>query len=523
MTKRTTKFVTALSLAVIVFAGINCFAATGVLFNAAGSSGAFNAIALAADNSASECGTHIWTQKSGASGIDNRSASIPAETANIWIVWNTAQTTVCSYLAVDSVIGQQLFFAVTAAGVRSSTLSIPSTAIGSAGNNLVATLTDEALPTAVYNLLNNKPFNAAPSDIRPEDALFEENRVLASLNGCTGLGYGPGPIGTTILSSQSSKSVTPVAYAISGKDPITGGTVPTFKTTNVGAQAIMFFVNTTDTSAGGFGSSSAGVPVFQNVPRFVLANMLNGNLTRTRDLADQTGLPSIGAHVFLREPTSGTYTTTEFTVPRSLEIGSCQELNVNPAINNPLNIAYASGGTRERVVGTGEMVSTVGATTDSLGYAFWSTTSFAKVTGTTKYLTVDGVDPLFPYYGFSNGTFPTCTPPCPGAIPFTNIANGSYPAWNILRVVTANPPPAGVATLITQAESEVANITPDFLPLTELNVFRAHYVQSGKGASNGIITGRPESGGDVGGAVFTIQSDEDYFADTGKEFVGEKQ
>jgi len=54
-------------------------------------------------------------------------------------------------------------------------------------------------------------------------------------------------------------------------------------------------------------------------------------------------------------------------------------------------------------------------------------------------------------------------------------------------------------------------------------VFRAHYVQSGKGASNGIITGRPESGGDVGGAVFTIQSDEDYFADTGKEFVGEKQ
>src|SRR5271167_4610229 len=105
MSKRTTKFVTALSLAVIVFAGMNCFALTGVLVNAVGSSGAFNAFALAADNATSVCGTHIWTQKNGASGVDNRSASIPVNTANIWIVWNTAQNTVCSYLAVDSVIG----------------------------------------------------------------------------------------------------------------------------------------------------------------------------------------------------------------------------------------------------------------------------------------------------------------------------------------------------------------------------------------------------------------------------------
>ena len=32
---------------------------------------------------------------------------------------------------------------------------------------------------AVINVLEGKPFNAAPTDIRPEDALFEENRVLA--------------------------------------------------------------------------------------------------------------------------------------------------------------------------------------------------------------------------------------------------------------------------------------------------------------------------------------------------------
>jgi hypothetical protein len=517
MTKRTMKFVTALSLAVIVFAGLNCFAATGVVFNAAGSSGAFNAFALAADNATSECGTNIWTKKNGASGVDNRSASIPVNTANIWIVWNNHKTAVCAYLAVDSVIGQQLFFAVPRAS-----LSIASTEIGTAGDNLVATLTDVPLDPTVYAMINNQPFNAAPSDIRPEDALFEANRVLAPLDTVkyNGLGYGgAGGIGIPILTSQASgKSVTPVAYAISGNDPISGLAVAPFRTTNVGAQVIMFFVNTSDTSAGGFGTSA-----FSNVSRFVLADMLNGNLTRTRDMASQAGLPSIGAHVFLREPTSGTYTTTEFSIPRDVEIGSTQELNVNPAINNPLNIAAASGGTRQRVIGTGEMVATVGATTDSLGYAFWSTTNFSKVVSTTKYLTVDGVDPLFATYLISNGIFPTCTAPCPGLVPFTNVANGSYPAWNILRVVTATPAPKGVATLITQAQTQAANVTPDFLPLNALQVFRAHYTQSGKGASDGVIAGRAESGGDVGGAVFTNQADLDFFADTAHEITGVRQ
>jgi len=495
--------------------GVNCFAVTGVLFNGVGSSGAFNAFGLAADNSLSQCGTNIWTKKNGASGIDNRSAAIPANTGNIWIVWNNAKTNVCAYLAVDSVIGQQLFFAVPRA-----TLSIPSTEIGEAGDNLIATLTDVPLDGTVYNLLNNQTFNCAPTDIRPEDALFEENRVLAALDTVhyNGLGYGPGPIGTTILSSQSTKSVTPVAFAISGTDPITGQAIPAYKTSNVGAQVIMYFVNTSDTSAGGLGTST-----FQNVPRFVLADALNGTLTRTRDLAAVTGLPAIGLHVFLREPTSGTYTTAEFTVPRSLEIGSTQELNVNPAINNPLNISYASGGTRQRVVGTGEMVSTVGAVTDSLGYAFWSTTTFAKVTSTTKYLTVDGVDPLYSSYIFSNGVFPTCTAPCPGLVPFTNVINGSYPSWNILRVTSGSPIPPGVSGLIKQAQTQVANVTPDFLPLTSLFVFRSHYTQSGKPGSDGIAAGKAESGGDVGGAVFTNQADLDFFTDTGKEIIGLKQ
>jgi ABC-type phosphate transport system substrate-binding protein len=517
MTKRLTRIPVVLLVALLLFVAMNCFAATGVLVNAAGSTGAFNAFALAADNSTSECGTNIWTKKNGGSGIDNRNpTTIPANTGNIWIVWNNAKTVVCSYLAVDSVIGQQLFMAVP----RGS-LSINSSFIGSAGDDLVATLTDVPLPSTVYNLINKKVFNCAPTDIRPEDALFEENRVLAPLDTVhyNGLGYGPGPIGKTILSSQSTKSVTPVAYAISGTDPITKAAVAPWTAINVGAQAVMIFVNTTDTAAGGFGTSAV-----HNITRWELADVLNGTLTRTRDIIPLTGLPSIGLHVFLREPTSGTYSTTEFSIPRSVEIGSTQELNVNPATNNPLDISEASGGTRQRVVGTGEMVSTVGATKDAIGYSFWSTTTFAKVTSTTKYLSVDGVDPLFPAY--THGTFPTCTAPCPGLVPFTNVMNGSYPLWNILRITTPVPTPAAVATLISEAQTHVANV-PDFVAFSNMHVFRAHYPQSGRAAGDGFKTvtynASAESGGDIGGAVFAIQADADFFTDTGKEITALRQ
>ena len=84
---------------------------------------------------------------------------------------------VCAYIAVDSVIGSQLFFAVPR-----PTISIPSSEIGENGGNLVPTLTDTPLPQAVYSAINGLPFNAAPADIRPEDALFAVNRALGKLN-----------------------------------------------------------------------------------------------------------------------------------------------------------------------------------------------------------------------------------------------------------------------------------------------------------------------------------------------------
>ena len=521
MTKRTAEITTALALAVMVFVGLNSFAAANpVQFNGVGSSGMFNLAALAEDQ-ASGCGTNIWTQKNGASGIDSRRGDIPAQTGNIWIVWNDAKTTICAYLSVDSVVGNILFFAQPVA-----TLSIISPA-GTPGGNLIPTLTDVPLDATVLAALNNQPFNAAMTDIRSEDALFAVNRALASYTDdshCTGLGYtGDGLVGTTIHSSQSTKTVTPVAFSISGGDPFNGATVPAWTSLPIGAEPVVVFVNTSDTSAGGFGSAN-----FTNVDRFVLTDLVNGTLTRTRDIANVAGLPAVGAHVFLREPTSGTYNTFEFNIPGSAETGSCQELNVNPAVDNPLNQTYTSGGSRERVIGTGEMVSTVGATEDSIGYAFWSTGNFAGVLTTAKYLSVDGIDPLNYSWYQSRGAFPNCVAPCPGLVPFINILNGSYPAWTILRASCYTGKtgvcPSGVTKLVAAAQKQFSKV-PDVLPVSRLLVFRSHFTRPQQiGATSNGNAGEPaESGGDVGGAVFTKNADSDFFSDTGLQFTGIKQ
>ena len=178
MKTRFSKLAAALAFAATLAVATNSYATTKINFNAAGATVLYNTFALAAVSSSS-CGPNIWTFKKGASGIDGRSSSIPAETGNIWIAWNTSGanvTTVCAYLALDATVGAQLYFAVPRA-----TLSIPSTAIGANGQNLVPTLTDTALPQAVYTAINAQPFNAGILDSRPEDALFSETRALAAL------------------------------------------------------------------------------------------------------------------------------------------------------------------------------------------------------------------------------------------------------------------------------------------------------------------------------------------------------
>ena len=514
----------AMSLALLIFIGVNCFAVTPY-FNAAGSSGAFNSFGLAAGpaSGGGVCGGFIWTKKNGAQGVDNRGTGL-LETGNVWIVWDnsSAPTKVCSYIAVDSIIGQQLFFAAPA-----STFNILFAA-GTAGDNLIPTLTDTPIPQTVINVLQGQPFNAAPTDIRPEDALFEETRVLAPLDTVhyNGLGYGPGPVGVSIKSTFSTKTSTPAIYALSGTDPITGQTIPATKTIDVGVQVVVPIVNAQQGSgqnSGHFGDSTS----FFNLNSRDWTLAVNGGYAYTKDLTSVPGQGTVPLNVVAREPLSGTFTTLEFNIPRNAETASTQELNVNPAqgqgttcpgqpCGNPLFLSNGAGW-RKRAIGNGEEISEIGtaANGDSLGYAFWSVGNLAGQSPNIRYLQVDGVDPL--NLGYVDGTLPTCSAPCPGIVSFANVASGNYPVWNTLRVVSHKPIPAGVTALIAGAQHQVVDFLPDFLPLSAMGVLRSHYKQSGIVAANGSGGGCnfAETGGDVGGAVITIQGDQDYCAATG--------
>jgi hypothetical protein len=534
MTNKATKMAAAMSLALMMFIGVNCFA-VAPYFNGAGSSAAFNSFALAAGpaSGGGVCGQFIWSKKSGAQGVDNRGTGL-LETGNVWIAWDNSTTPkkVCSYIAVDSIIGQQLFFA---APTSTFNLLFPA---GTAGDNLIPTLTDTPIPQAVINVLQGKPFNAAPTDIRPEDALFEEARVLAPLDTVhyTGLGYGPGPVGTPIKSAFSSKSSTPAIYALSGNDPITGQPIPPTRVLDVGVQVVVAIVNAQQgntANSGHFGDSTS----FFNINRRDLTLALNGGYPNTKDLTSVPGQATVPLNVILREPLSGTFTTMEFNIPRNQETNSTQELNVNPATGqgttcpgqpcgNPMYLLNG-GGWRKRAIGNGEMIAQIGtaANGDALGYAFWSVGNLGGQSPNIRYLQVDGVDPI--NLSYVDGTLPICSAPCPGIVSFANVASGNYPAWSTLRLVTHRSVPAGVTALIATAQNQVVNIYPDFLPLSSMGVFRSHYKQSGIFPRNhtGGSCSFSEAGGDVGGAVLSIAGDQDYCAATGNHNgrVGLKQ
>jgi hypothetical protein len=511
--------IVSLSLCAVMLLASNSFASPTILFNGAGSSAQFNTWAFAASlTNPAICGTRNWTKTNGGVVHDSRSSQIPDTKGNLWVVWDNDSnpTTICAYISVDSGVGVRAFFAVP-----TCTLVLNSSDNGSSGDNLVPPpfRSDVPLPNAVYTALTGAAFNAGMTDIRPEDALFATNRALAPLTqNRSGLGYGPPPIGVPILSAFSSKSAVPVQFALSGTDPISGQQINfTYQTSSTGATPVIVFVNSTQTGLGHLGNI-----LFSNILRFPLAWTLNGSLSRGRDLFPTVAsIPSAGVHTMLREPLSGTYNTMEFDIVRSLEVNSSQENNVTPPTDNPLNQSYASGGSRQRVIGTGEMISEVGATPDALGYAFWGFGNFAPVLSTTKYVQVDGVDPLRQSY--TNGAFPSCAnPPCPGAVAFPHLKDGTYPIWTLLRFVTVAPIPSGIYS-IYQAALTYANEVPDFVPANQLAVFRSHYNQSGVTGSNGIITGFPEAGGDMGGAVYPVQADKDYYADTGMEILGQMQ
>jgi hypothetical protein len=525
--------------------------------------------------------------------VDSRgSGAISPEGGNLWVVWDnsTSPATVWAYLSVDSIVGNRAFFAVPRAQLQVDS----SVTTGNAKNLIASVLFDDgngnpvaddaSLPSAILSVIQST-FTAAGSDIRAEDAKLGTNRMLTNLDTAklTGLGYNqagasctpngtfPTLIGCPVKSSYDSSVATPVQYAIKAKDPFTNLAAWKFTQLNVAVVPEVVLFNVSD--ANGLGKTDgSGNPLLKNLNRFTLASVLNGSLGRAQDL--DTGLAgnTTALTVILREALSGTMNVMELSIPRSLAMQTSaptlasQEAGINlanscnPGVNcpNPLFLPGPGGSHRERGIGNGQVTNgisgnTVGGvknTANSLAYAFFSYGNVSKFTGsggTVRYVTVDGVDPFNASYGtnvfqsisYGPGQLPACNAPCPlpNGTSYPNVRNGSYPIWNIVRLITDNSGPnkTNAQALITAAQAEVNAKVPDFVPFVcttnskcngepGLQIFRSHYKITGitTTAHNGN-SNAAEAGGDIGGGVFLTQADLDFIADTGKELTNYRQ
>jgi hypothetical protein len=542
-------------------------AQTVPLYVIAGSSAQFNTLGYANwEGTTALTGPNHWTAKSGsaiAAGTgctgatptvvihDGRSSNISDEPGTVWIAWNNAETTtprgsgaaLSAYINVDSGVGVRAALAVPAAVLN---ITVPA---GTCGANLVpgTSVADSPIPaTVLADLAAANTINVGAADIRAEDAEFATTRLLTAQGtgvpdttrqNVQGLGYGGAfgaYIGYPIKSSRSTTVANPVGFALFGNDPISGNPADSdIIELNVGAGPVMVFVNTTTTGTGHFGD-----PNLNDIDEWPLAGLVSGKLHRTRDAFHTTGLGDYPARIFIREPLSGTYNTFEFNIPDTARELTSQEAGVTAvtpssgSAQNPLNEQIADNGGvagRARAIGTGEEIKAVAAVADSLGYAFWGYGNFAGYAPTTiKYLTVNGVDPLFTSYSANitgtPGAFPQKTGSTYPVLTFPNVANGSYPIWTVFRLVLPNANNlTNVQNLISVAQAD-ASLISDFIPFPNLGVFRSHYYTSSVGPYNGHKAGYPnESGGDVGGAVLPIQEDLDTIIDTGAENYQELQ
>jgi hypothetical protein len=570
------------------------------------------------------CGSNVWTLSKASLifAVDPRSGGIPNEPGTLAVVWdsNTSPTTVCIYLSVDSLVGQRLFFAQSGAGgtagngflhVDPSVSGTSGGTAGIAGANKVGFIQDTVnntcgpasnqpcgLPPAVFALVNGAHFNVAYTDIRPDDALSEYFRTTCSpANSITCFGYGPlGGIGTAILSSFNSGDVAnPIGYAISGgTDPFPPNlAVPNSKIINIGAYPIMFFYNTGDVAAGGLG---ALLP--QNVLSHSINAFLGGVAGFNQDIMGVATSPLKAVDIVQREPLSGTYTVTDFQIvhqrdgdtdfaqehgftPTSLGTG-CFVVPSTPSVtyadpgvncSNPMRVP-GNGNHRFRSIGTGELVAAVSCLDSAqtvpppaancfnrLGYAFYSLGTFASSkASTTHYMTLDGVEPLFPTHPTAAYNFPTCSGffnalpafSCTANPTFDGLKSGNYRVWNIIRAVryancvggpapTCYTPPASgpsVDAMVTAAQDQAHSAAAaDFVPYqfctaggggtcttfaSGLNIFRSHIGFPGITvglAHNGNSACGVETGGDVYGVIFPVVSDITYCNLTGNEFL----
>jgi hypothetical protein len=396
--------------------------------------------------------------------------------------------------------------------------------------------------------VNGKHFTFGATDIRPEDAKFQSYRMFQPCGSIVyrnpydleyrltyGLGYASGTtgVGLQIKSAFSGALFNVLDFAISGPDPITGLTVPQYSVSAIGAQPMIFAVApATDTT---------GIAAATDINGFTLALFYEGILGRATDLVGPTVANPVVTLV--REPLSGTYNTTEYSIPNSSQFHTSQDdnfCNGSAVFSQTMNIASANGmvtgAARKRVIGTGEMTSTLNGftgTNDALGYFFWSQAN-ANGLSNTKYLTVNGVDPILDSYGSSGGVsytpgaLPQATPgtgvPPLTAVTFKNLNAGDYPVWSAVRIVGV-PGEAGVANLVS-ASHLVDTTQHDYITLANLKVWHSHFPIYGivGGYANGTTINsandlcntpgaQAEIGGDAGGTNVSKQVNLDFCAD----------
>jgi len=517
-----------------------------------GSSAFYTQAGLAAASPASASGlgsTCVWSYGSNAvKVVDTTTGSSISDNGSVFIAWKpgsdcsttSSASSVYAYLNTDSVVGNRALF--NSDKLAAGSAGNPTTLANTNAINPTGSSQPTNVPSAIWNLINGATVNAAATDIRPEDAEFAITRALTpcgtALNQYTGTGTSAGSA-TQYLGLGYSNGGT-IKTSISGSTSafnVINFTLPSsFSVSAVGATPIVVAVN-------GTGWNGA-----TNLNRSTLALFLDGSIGNTQDAGAIASAP-VPTTVFVREPLSGTYNTMEYNVPNTVSLQTSQDVGVNqpsgtvncsgtaPKWNGTNLASLASGAVRERAIGTGQELSTVFATNNSLGYGFWSAANFSAATSSAKYLTIDGVDPLFTSlptltstpnttYTYS-GTIPTTGNGLLSNVTLANVANGTYPIWSLLRLATiGSSAPTAVSSLATKAGAFVSTTRPDFIAAGNLTVERAHFTPAGIYAStsvptpqNGVCGQQSEVGGDVGGVAIPCQADNDYANDTGATFT----
>jgi hypothetical protein len=574
------KYVIALAIALCATANVSHAQNGTIQYLATGSSALFLELGQAAatlpdtvDPTAAHCHWSINDATGKVAARDDR-PGIPAgvahtdEIGKIWISWGSAAGGTCAAPAapyniyaemnLDSVLGQRCFFMVSAGGA--GCIQILTEAAGTVGGNLLSLGGETNLPLDVINTLNNARIQEAATDIRPEDGLFASKRMFVTCGTpfvrnpyiqtsyqTYGLGYqasgSPAGVGVDIQSFTNPGVVFHVYdFNISGNDPLSGvalGARATYAVSTVGVQPIVVVVSPNDGVAGRLASKN-------DIMFSTLSEYMFGGYGRTSDLTLDT-VHVLPVTALVREPLSGTYNTFEYSIPNSNEFKTSQDINNctstgGTVSSNPMHIAsangFVAGAFRERAIGTGEVTAALkAATTDTIGYFFWSAANAAGFTAANgKYLTVNGVDPLLDSYGVSGGVAYTpgvlpqlnAMAPLPSltAITFKNLNLGDYAAWSALRIVSVSPAPAGVGNLITAAQT-LSSTAPDFIPLSSLNIWKSHFNILGIGVTNNnngetvnpatigdLCPGSTgEGGGDAGAMTISIHGNSDFCTD----------